>query len=192
MAQASGEDQSAATDHLWEALMLGAPINAWPVVIGVLLLLGAGLGAWRLKRGEATACRRCGRVYCPNCQPGRSGDLCSQCHHIFIKKEGVDARVRVRKMGEIKSWERLLRIRHIVCAVLAPGGGHLSAGRFWPGVLLLLPASFFEARVLLGHGGFPSPWSLGSAASSWFVGIGAAGFAALWLLSLWLTVRFDD
>jgi len=81
---------------------------------------------------------------------------------------------------------------YLVCAALAPGGGHLSSGRFWPGVLLLLPASFFEARVLLGHGEFPSPWSLGSAASSWFVGFGAIGFAALWLLSLWLTFRFDE
>jgi hypothetical protein len=131
-------------------------------------------------------------VFCPRCQPGRRGELCSQCHHIFVKKEGVDARVRVQKMGDIKSWGRLLRVRHIACAVLAPGGGHLSNGRFWPGVLLLLPASFFEARVLLGHGEFPSPWSLGSAASSWFVGAGVAGFAALWLLSLWLTIRFED
>jgi len=192
LARASGEDQSAAADHLWEALMFGAPIGAWPAVVGALLLLGAALGAWRLKRGSATECHRCGRVFCPRCQPGRRGELCSQCHHIFVKKEGVDARVRVQKMGDIKSWGRLLRVRHIACAVLAPGGGHLSNGRFWPGVLLLLPGSFFEARVLLGHGEFPSPWSLGSVASSWFVGAGVVGFAALWLLSLWLTIRFDD
>jgi tetratricopeptide (TPR) repeat protein len=192
LARASGEEQSAATDHLWEALMLGPPIGAWPAVFGALLLLGAGFGFWRLKRGMATGCRRCGRVYCLRCQPGRRGELCSQCHHIFVKKEGVDARVRVQKMGDIKSWGRRLRVRHIACAVLAPGGGHLSNGRFWPGVALLLPASFLEARVLLGHGEFPSPWSLGSAASSWFVGAGVAAFAALWLLSLWLTIRFED
>lgn len=192
LARADGEEQSAAADHLWEALMLGVPISAWPAVVGILLLLGAALGFWRLKSGSATACNRCGRVYCPRCQPGRRGDLCSQCHHIFVKKEGVDARVRVQKMGDIKAWGRLLRVRHISCAVLAPGGGHLSSGRFWPGVLLLLPASFFEARVLLGHGEFPSPWSLGSAAASWFVGAGVACFAVLWLASLWLTIRFED
>ncbi len=192
MARASGEEQSAARDHLWEALMLGASIGAWPAVVGVLLVLGGLLGAWRLKRGTATECHRCGREFCPRCQPGRRGELCLQCHHIFVKKEGVDARVRVQKMGEIKYWMLMLRVRHIVCAVLAPGGGHLSKGRFWPGVLMLLPASFFEARVLLGHGEFPSPWSLGSAASSWFVGAGSVGFAALWLLSLLLTLRFED
>ena len=192
LARASGEEQSAATEHLWEALMLGTPIAAWPTVFGVLLLLGAGFGLWRLKRGSATECLRCGRVFCPRCQPGRREELCLQCHHIFVKKEGVDARVRVQKMGDIKTWERVLRVRHIACAVIAPGGGHLSKGRFGPGVLMLLPASFFEARVLLGHGKFPSPWSLGSAAASWFVGAGSIGFAALWLLSLWLTLRFED
>jgi tetratricopeptide (TPR) repeat protein len=193
LARTLGEEQEAATDHLWEALMLGAPIGAWPFVAGLLLLLGAGLAAWRLKGGTATGCDRCGRVFCPQCQPGRRGVLCSQCHHIFVKKEGVDARMRVQKMGDIKTRERLVRVRHIVCAVLAPGGGHLSKGRFWPGVALLLPASFFEARVLLGHGAFPSPWSLGSASSSsWLFGVSVAGFAALWLLSLWLTIRFDD
>lgn len=192
LARAVGEEKSAATEHLWGALMLGAPIGAWPAVVGAFLLLGAAFGFWMIKRGTATMCHRCGRVFCPRCQPGRRGELCSQCQHIFIKKEGVDARVRVQKMGDIKSWARLLRMRHIACAVLAPGGGHLSSGRFWPGVLLLLPASFFEARVLLGSGEFPSPWSLGSAATSWFVGAAAVGFAALWLISLWLTVRFED
>jgi tetratricopeptide (TPR) repeat protein len=192
MAGAGDAEQAAATDHLWEALMLGASIGAWPFVAGALLLLGGALGGWRLKRGVAAACTRCGRVFCPRCQPGRRGVLCLQCHHIFVKKEGVDARVRVQKMGDIKSWTRRLRLRHIACAVVAPGGGHLSSGRFWPGVLMLLPASFFEARVVLGNGEFPSPWSLGSAASSWFVGAGVVVFVALWLLSLLLTLRFED
>jgi hypothetical protein len=95
-------------------------------------------------------------------------------------------------MGEIKTWRQRLRVRHIVCAVVAPGGGHLSSGRFWPGVLLLLPASFLEARLLFGAGEFPSPWSLGSAAATWFAGAGIAVFAALWLLSLVFTLRLED
>jgi tetratricopeptide (TPR) repeat protein len=192
MAEANGEEQAAATDMLWESQMLGAPIGAWPFVAGALVLLGAGLGAWRLKNGTATACQRCGRVFCVRCQPGRQGELCSQCHHIFVKKEGVDARSRVQKMGEIKAWHRMLRIRHIVCAALAPGGGHLSGGRFWPGVALLLPASFLEARLVFGGGQFPSPWSLGGAAASWASGAGIAVFAALWVLSMALTLRFED
>jgi hypothetical protein len=161
--------------------MLGAGRELWPAVVEALRCSAAGWGLAAQAQSPPPAALQ-PRVL--RCQPGRRGDLCSQCHHIFVKKEGVDARVRVQKMGEIKSWGRLLRVRHIACAVLAPGGGHLSNGRFWPGVLLLLPASFFQARMLLGYGEFPSPWSLGSAASSWFVGVGVAGFAVLWLQSV--------
>jgi tetratricopeptide (TPR) repeat protein len=192
LARTPGEEQEVATENLWESLMLGASIGTWPGVAVALLLLGAALGAWRLKRGTAAACSRCGRVFCPRCQPGRRGEFCLQCHHIFVKKEGVDARARVQKMSDIKSWQRLLRVRHLACAAIAPGGGHLSAGRFLPGVLLLLPASFVEPRVLFGHGVFPSPWSLGSAASSFFSGVVVIAFVALWLASLWMTFRFED
>jgi tetratricopeptide (TPR) repeat protein len=192
LARAPGDEQAAATHFLWESLMLGAPIGLWPVVVAALLTLGAGLGAWRINRGTASACTRCGRVFCPRCQPGRRGEFCLQCHHIFVKKEGVDARARVQKMSDIKSRQRRLRLRHLACAAIAPGGGHLSAGAFLPGLLLLLPASVLEPRVLFGHGAFPSPWSLGSAASSSFGGAAAVVLAALWLLSLWLTFRFKD
>jgi len=192
IARAPGDEQEAAVDHLWGSMMLGTPIEAWPAVVLVLLALGGALGAWRLRSVPAGECRRCGRVFCPRCQTVRRGDLCSQCHHIFVKKEGVDARVRVQKMGEIKAWRRRVRVRHIACAVLAPGGGHLSAGMFRTGALLLLPASFLEARVLLGGGAFLSPWSLGSAAASWFAGAGVAVFAALWGLSLWFALRLEE
>jgi hypothetical protein len=191
LARTGGDEQEAAVEHLWGSLMLGAPIEVWPFLVGALLVLGGALGAWRLRRAPARECRRCGRIFCPRCQSGQRGELCLQCHHIFVKKEGVDARLRVQKMGEIKAWRRLVRIRHIVCAALAPGGGHLSAGRFRTGLLLLLPASFIEARFFLG-GGFASPWSLEGPAAGWAAGAGVALFAALWTVSLWLTLRFEE
>ena len=191
LARAGGEEQEAAVDHLWGSLMLGAPIQVWPAVVAALLLIGGALGAWRLRSGAAQECQRCGRVFCARCQTGRRGELCSQCHHIFVKKEGVDARVRVQKMGEIKNRRRFVRIRHLACAALAPGGGHLSAGRFRSGLLLLLPASFLQGRLILG-GAFPSPWSLGGPAAAWAAGAGFALFVALWAASLWLTFRLEE
>jgi tetratricopeptide (TPR) repeat protein len=191
LARSGGEEQEAAVDHLWGSLMLGAPIGVWPAVVVGLLVLGGAFGAWTLRRMPARECQRCGRVFCPRCQTGRRGGLCSQCHHIFVKKEGVDARVRVQKMGEIKSWRRLVRVRHLVCAALAPGGGHLSAGRFRTGLLLLAPAAVLEGRLLLG-GGFASPWGLAGPAAAWASGLGMTLLAALWALSLWLTFRLED
>ncbi|HEY5998561.1 MAG TPA: tetratricopeptide repeat protein [bacterium] len=191
MARTRGDEEEAAVDHVWGALMLGAPIHVWPAVVIALALASAGLGFWRLRRTPAGECQRCGKLFCPRCQPGRRGELCSQCHHIFVKKEGVDARVRVQKMGEIKAWRRRVRVRHLVCAALAPGGGHLSAGRFRAGLLFLLPASFLEARPLFG-GGYPSPWSLAGPAAAWASGVGIGLFVVLWALSLWLTFRMEE
>lgn len=192
LARADNDEREMAAENLWDSIMLGPSLAAWPVVALVLLLLGGGLGAWRLHAGASQACTRCGRVYCGRCQPGKQTGLCTQCTHIFVRKEGVDAQVRVRKLAAIKSQARFRRIRHIACAVLAPGGGHLSAGRYLPGIVFLLPAAFFEARVLLGQGVFRSPWSLGSAAGSSFATAGIVVFAVWWAVSLWLATRLEE
>ena len=192
LVRADSVAQEEATELLWQSLMLGPPLSAWLILVAALLALSGAAGAWRLRRGAAVECRRCGRVFCARCQSGGLGEICSQCHTIFVRREGVDARVRVQKMSEIKSWRRLRRVRHIVCAAAVPGGGHLSAGRFLPGLLLLLPASFLAARVLFGAGVYASPWSLGSAAALWFARAGIAVFAGLWAASLWLTIRFEE
>jgi tetratricopeptide (TPR) repeat protein len=192
IAHARSPEQEEATEQIWQSQMLGVPMGAWPVVLVALLALGGGLGAWRLKNGAAAACVRCGREFCPRCQMGRRGELCSPCHHIFVKKEGVDARVRVQKMGEIKAWRHRERLRHLACAALAPGGGHLAAGKFRTGVLLLLPAAFLASRVVLGAGVYASPWSLGGPASAWLTGAGGVALAALWALSFWLTYHFEE
>jgi tetratricopeptide (TPR) repeat protein len=192
LARADGEALEAAAENLWDSMMLGPSLASWPVVALVLLVLGGGLGAWRLRGGVAQACSRCGRVYCRRCQTGKETGLCAQCTHIFVRKEGVDAKVRVQKLAAIKAHARYRRIRHIVCAVLAPGGGHLSAGRYVLGVVFLLPAAFFEARVLLGGGVFPSPWSLGSAAASSFAVAGFVVFGLWWGASLWLATRLEE
>lgn len=192
MVRTGSGEQEEASELLWQSLMLGVSLSAWPFVVAALLLLGGAAGAWRLRRGAAVECSRCGRVFCARCQSGGRGELCSQCQNIFVRREGIDARVRVQKMGEIKAWRRRRRLRHIACAVAVPGGGHLSAGRFLPGLLLLLPASFLAARVVFGAGAYASPWSLSGATAFWFARAGVAAFAALWSASLWLTLRFQE
>jgi tetratricopeptide (TPR) repeat protein len=184
--------QAAAAKHLWAQWKIPLAPAIWPFfVIGVVLL---GLGAWvfRARRGAAQACQRCGRIFCPLCQRTREGDLCSQCHHIFIKKEGIEARIRVQKMTAIKKHRRIQKGLRLLSAFLAPGGGHLVAGRFWWGMVFLLPASFFEARVLLGQGKFPSTWYLYNPWLTGFIHAGAVLFVVWWALSLWLTYRLEE
>lgn len=192
LARVRSDEREAAAELLWESLMLGPSMRLWPLVAVALLALGGAAGLWRLRSGAARECERCGRIFCARCQAGKRGGLCSQCHHIFVKKEGVDAKVRIQKMAGIKTHRRLLKIRHIIFAVLAPGGGHLSAGRFRTGVVFLLPAAFFEVRFLFGRSAFPSPWSLGSAAASSFAAVGMVIFGLWWAVSLWLATRLEE
>ena len=183
LARASGEEQSAATDHLWESLMLGAPIDAWPAVVGALLLLGAALGAWRLQaraghRVRAAAAGSSARA----ASPAGAASCVRSATTSSSRRRASTPGCACRRWGRSSPGRGCCACGTSSARRSPPAAGTSPRGRFRPGVLLLFPASFFEARLLLGHGGFPSPWSLGSAASAWFVGAGVACFAALWLL----------
>jgi tetratricopeptide (TPR) repeat protein len=183
--------QAATADHLWLSFMLVPSRNSWPSVVGGVLLLGLGWWVFLSSRGMARPCQKCGRVICSRCR-GRETTICSQCHHIFVRKEGVDARVRVRKMGDIKRGQQLARLRLILAAVLLPGGGHFSAGRYAAGIFLLLPASVFLAAFFSGGGVLPAAWHLKAMEGRGLVVTAAAAYLFLWTLSLWLTLRLEE
>ena len=90
-------------------------------------------------------------------------------------------------MAAIKRRLRLRRIRHLCLAALAPGGGHLSAGRYGWGVFFWLPASFFLARVLVTRNAFPSPWPLSLGGGGGLVTAGLVIYLLWWAMSLWQT-----
>lgn len=183
--------QSATVDHLWLSFMLVPSQKSWPFVVGGVLLLG--LGWWTLlsSRGLARPCRKCGRILCSRCG-GREAAVCSQCHHIFVRKDGVDARVRVRKMADIKRSEQLAKMRHLIAAVVLPGGGHFSVGRYAAGLIFLLPASVLLAAFFFGGGALPPAWHLRAMEGRGLAVSGAAAYFFLWALSLWLALRLED
>ena len=183
--------QSATVDHLWLSLMLVPSRNSWTFVVGGVLLLGLGWWALLSSRGLARPCRKCGRVLCSRCG-GREATVCSQCHHIFVRKDGVDARVRVRKMADIKRGEQLARLRCILAAVLLPGGGHFSVGRYAAGMLFLLPASVLLAAFFFGGGILPAAWHLKAMEGRGMVVAAVASYLFLWALSLWIALRLEE
>ena len=180
--------QTATADHLWLSFMLVPSRNSWPSVVGGMLLLGLGWWALLSSRGLARPCQKCGRVLCSRCG-GREAVICSQCHHIFVRKEGVDARVRVRKMADIKRGQQLARLRLILAGVLLPGGGHFSAGRYAAGIFFLLPASVLLAAFFFGGGALPAAWHHNAMEGR---GLAVAAYLFLWALSLWLTLHLEE
>ncbi len=184
--------QRATANHLWRSLMLVFPREVWNFVLVALALLGVGVWAWRSVRGTAEACPKCGRAFCRRCAPAKGRSVCIQCHHIFVRKEGVDAKVRVRKMAEIKRTEKLRVARRIALAAAIPGGGHVAAGHTGKGILMLLPASFFLGPFLLMPIPLPSVWHL-TLSGGW--GLRAAGIACyvlLWGVSIWTVLHLEE
>lgn len=184
--------QKATADHLWVSAGFLASRKIWPFALGVILLLGLGLWVLGAVRGLAQACRKCGRVFCSRCHGKTGGALCSQCHHIFVKKEGVEARVRVRKMGDIQRRQRLAAARRVVLALLVPGGGHLSAGRFGAGAVFALPATMMLAWVFFTRNAFPATSHLRLTAGLGIILPLGGAFVLWWALSLWLAVRIEE
>ena len=96
-----------------------------PLVIAFLVAVAA---AWALDsvrrrgRGYASECQKCGRAFCRLCKPStESALLCSQCIHVYLKKDGVAIETKLQKLDDVRrrrSFEE--RLRGILNAVF-PG-----------------------------------------------------------------------
>ena len=137
---------------------VGQALSAWivPLALAVPFALGAAflLDAARQKgRGYALACQKCGRTFCRLCKPsGESPLLCSQCVHVYLKKDGVSIETKLQKVEEVKRRQGFEGRLRRVLNVLLPGGELFLEGRIGKAILILAP--FFLgliAAVLRQH-----------------------------------------
>ena len=121
--------------------------SAWkmPFVWALLLAPAAAylLDAFRLRgRGYAVSCQKCGRNYCARCKPrGENVGLCSQCIHVYLKKDGVSIETKMLKVEEVKRRRELLSRLRSVLNFLLPGTTPFFDGR--PGFAVLTLTLFF-------------------------------------------------
>jgi tetratricopeptide (TPR) repeat protein len=110
---------------------------AIPIVGGIPLAVVAALLLDRSRkrgRGYSSECQKCGRTFCRLCKPpGESALLCSQCVHVYLKKDGVAIETKLQKLEDVKR-RRTMEDRVRV------------------GLNLVLPgaAAFLESRVITG------------------------------------------
>jgi hypothetical protein len=81
------------------------------------------------------------------------GDLCSQCYHLFVVRDGVSGPVRNRKMLEVQGKETRRGRIFRVLSVLSPGAGHVYARQTLLGTLLVtvwytVLAGLFASRLV--------------------------------------------
>lgn len=126
-----------------------------PVSIGaaVALILALLLFAVRRKSGFANACIKCGRTFCPRCKSAReSTTYCTQCIHIYLKRDGVSLDTKRKKLEEVTEHQNGMTLRNRIFTTFLPGSAQLLEGRTTRGVLgVFLFALFVVVALLVGR-----------------------------------------
>jgi tetratricopeptide (TPR) repeat protein len=120
--------------------------------LGALVLAGI---LWFLRRrtGVAGSCIKCGRTFCPRCKSAReSATYCTQCIHIYLKRDGVSLDTKRKKLEEVHGFQgRSLGIRKLLGTFL-PGTSQIITGSTFAGAAtLLLFLLFVSLAILIGR-----------------------------------------
>jgi tetratricopeptide (TPR) repeat protein len=167
---------------------VGSDLRTWAVPIAVAIPFAVAaafaLDSWRRKkRGYALACQKCGRTFCRLCKPpGESPLLCSQCIHVYLKKDGVSIETKLQKVEEVRrrqgSEERLRKALNVVF----PGGEIFLDGRVGKAAAILGPfflgllAALFRQDLAVSPRPGPGPLFFGTvlwgvlALAAWLAG----------------------
>lgn len=126
-----------------------------PITVGALLALLSGLLTWlrRRKTGFANACIKCGRTFCPRCKSAReSATYCTQCIHIYLKRDGVSLDTKRAKLEEVTDHHSGVLRRNRLFATFLPGSAQLLEGRVTRGAIgVFLFALFVGIAIFVGH-----------------------------------------
>lgn len=120
-----------------------------PITLGGLLaaILAPVIFLKRRHAGFAGSCIKCGRTFCPRCKSAReSTTYCTQCIHIYLKRDGVSVATKRTKLDEVGQHQSGMLRRNKLFATVLPGSAQLLEGRTIVGVLGLF--IFFFAVCL--------------------------------------------
>ncbi|HEX6087429.1 MAG TPA: tetratricopeptide repeat protein [Thermoanaerobaculia bacterium] len=123
-----------------------------PIAIGALasLLLALLIFAFRKRSQYANACIKCGRTFCYRCKSAReSTTYCTQCIHIYLKRDGVSLDTKRQKLDEVTSHQNGVTRRNRLFATFLPGSAQLMEGRTVAGLLGVFFFAFFVVTALL-------------------------------------------
>jgi tetratricopeptide (TPR) repeat protein len=120
-----------------------------PITLGGLLaaILAPLIFLKRRHAGFAGSCIKCGRTFCKRCKSAReSTTYCTQCIHIYLKRDGVSVATKRTKLEEVGQHQTGMLRRNKLFATVLPGSAQLLEGRTIIGILGLF--LFFFAVCL--------------------------------------------
>jgi tetratricopeptide (TPR) repeat protein len=153
-----------------------------PVTLGAILtLIAAPLVFFKRRRtGLAGACIKCGRTFCHRCKSAReSATYCTQCIHIYLKRDGVSLDTKRSKLEEVHDHQSGIVKRNRLLATFFPGSAQLIEGRTIAGTLGVF-AFVFCVLLALSIGRL-APVLTGDLARNLVRVAGAALAIAMWL-----------
>lgn len=145
------EKDPALAELFWATTVKVLPLKGTRLAGICFVILVLALNAFRKKGIYSHFCRKCGKVSCRKCQkPYYSRDLCPQCHQMFVKLDGVEAKDRVRKMLEIREAQRKQGLLFRICSLFLPGSGQFLLGHPLRGFVFLGGFIFLVKDVFFG------------------------------------------
>jgi tetratricopeptide (TPR) repeat protein len=123
-----------------------------PVTAGGLIafVLAPLLFLKRRRAGFAGSCIKCGRTFCHRCKSAReSATYCTQCIHIYLKRDGVSLDTKRTKLEEVSDHHSGMARRNKLFAFFLPGSAQLIEGRTTTGAIGLFAFLFFVLLALL-------------------------------------------
>lgn len=126
-----GNYSALSNQRLWaNPLTIGAMLA---LVLGVFMMLSGR------RRGVAGSCVKCGRTFCSRCKSSHeSATYCTQCIHIYLKRDGVSLDTKRRKLEEVQRWQQRTNRTRRIFGTLLPGTGQILEGSVLIGVIGLM------------------------------------------------------
>lgn len=165
-----------------EPLSWGAGINRFLGFVAVFAVVVIAMWRWRGARMFTMRCVKCGTPFCRRCHLGAAWEgLCTQCHHLFVVRDGVSGPARNQKLLEVQredeKRERIFRALSLVF----PGSGHVYAHRTLSGLLFILVWSVVLSLALLGGRLLPYTEAASRVTTPWGLILGALVLLAVYI-----------
>ncbi len=123
-----------------------------PLTLGALAALVLAFLIWIVRRrsGFANACIKCGRTFCYRCKSSReSTTYCTQCIHIYLKRDGVSLDTKRRKLEEVSGYQSSMLRRNRLFATFLPGSAQMLEGRTVSGAIGVFAFALVVAMAIL-------------------------------------------
>ena len=123
-----------------------------PITLGSILALILAPLVYRKRRraGFAGSCIKCGRTFCLRCKSAQeSTTFCTQCIHIYLKRDGVSAATKRSKLEEVAEHQGGILKRNRWLATFLPGSAQIIEGHAVAGTLGAFVFALFVSLALL-------------------------------------------